>query len=360
MNAVFIVLFFTSGIAIQDGPAPVQLYPQVLLTTPQFYIIKVEDSRTNQKAVAWMYPPAKPRQKPVLQAVDLKGGGLYAIQDFVWQSFPQNKKLRPVLIRLKECKVTESVTVSGRIEGKVALAVSFDLYNADPVELTDYRIDSKYVRTANQLNLPGMMISSSLTAALKYFDTWINNQADHHPKLATEVKVIFKDYQEKAEGDTIYYTQNRPLVWSDFQEKPRGSKYAAVVFPSFGFEEKKEIKKGMINIQLEMKVYMPKSACWVKNGYQNDYTLNHEQRHFDLVKIVAKHFEQKIREARLPVANYDGILNVQFYESFREMNQLQEQYDEETQHGLSTTQQERWNQRIDRELVLLGVKKANS
>ncbi|RYE23778.1 MAG: DUF922 domain-containing protein, partial [Sphingobacteriaceae bacterium] len=91
-------------------------------------------------------------------------------------------------------------------------------------------------------------------------------------------------------------------------------------------------------------------------GYHNDYTLNHEQRHFDLVKIAAKHFEQKLREATLPVTNYDGVLNVQFYESFREMNRLQKQYDAETEHGLNLVQQEIWNKRIDLDLNALGIK----
>ncbi|RYE27085.1 MAG: hypothetical protein EOP45_02335 [Sphingobacteriaceae bacterium] len=348
MYAVFNILILTSVTVIQDKPAPIELYPQPLLTLPQFYIVKVEDNRAEQKAVAWIYPTFKPKQKVVLQTVDLKGGGLNCIQNFVWQSFPQNKKLRPVLIHLQECKVTESVTSPGRIEGKAALAVSFDLYNAnDPIKLTDYRIDSKYTRTENQLNLPGTIISSSLTAALKYFDNWINKQADHHPKLATKVKVVFKDYHEKTEGDTIYYAVNRPLLWSDFQEKPRGGKFAAMVFPSFGFEEKTEIASGIINIQLEMKVYVPKSACWVKDGYHNDYTLNHEQRHFDVAKIITEQFRQQIQKAKINPDTYEAVINMQYLESYRDMNKMQKAYDTETSHGLNRAAQQNWNKRID-------------
>ena len=339
---------------------PIELHPQQLLITPQFYIFKVEDNRLEQKAVAWIYPQYDLKQKPVLQAVDLKGGGLLGIQNFVWQSFPQNKKRRPVLIHLKECKVTESVTGSGRIEGKVSLFLSFDLYNgANPVYLTDYRIDTKYTRANNQLNLPEMMLSSSLVSALKYFDSWMNNQANKNPKLATEVKVTFINHQERTEGDTIYYAVNRPITWSDFQEKARAGKYAAMVFPSFGFEEKSEIVNGIIRVRLEMKVYLPKSACWVKDGYHDDYTLNHEQRHFDLVAIVGKRFEQKIKATKLPIDNFDGLINVKFYESFREMNDLQKQYDNETEHGINKSKQQEWNAYIDKELLNVGIVKSN-
>lgn len=359
-SAVFTILFSSF-----NHPAPVKIEPLVLslqkleITPKEFYINQVTDERPEQKAVAWIYPPTNLnlKQKPNLQAVDLKGGGLNAIQNFMWQSLPQNKKLRPVLVHLKECRVIESLLAPGRVEGKVALSLSFDLItNNDPVYLTDYRIDTEYTRSDTQMNVPASVLSSSLAAALKYLNTWMNSQANDNPKLAREVKVTFKEYQEKPEGDTIYYAVNRPLKWADFQEKAPNSKYAATVFPSFGFEEKSEIANGVIRIRLEMKTYVPKSACWAKESNRDDYALNHEQRHFDVVKIVEKRFEQKIRAAKLPVTNCDGIINFEFYESFREMNHLQDQYDDETQHGLNTFQQEQWNKKIDQDLAALGIK----
>jgi hypothetical protein len=360
--ASFIILFLSSGVAVAPKLAPISLHPQMLAVAPkEFYIAKVVDQRTEQAAVAWVFPLPVIKQKPVLQAVDLQGGGLNAIQNFIWQSFPQNKKLRPVLIKIKECKVVESITAPGRVEGKVALSLSFDLI-ADPVNihLTDYRIDTKYIRPDNQINVVEPALRESLISALKYLNSWMNNQANSNPKLANNVKVIFKDYKEKVEGDTIYYAVNRPLTWNDFQEKPRSGKFAAVVFPSLAFEEKQEVINGEIRLHVNMKIYVPKSACWVKDEARTDYTLNHEQRHFDIVAIVGKRFEQKIKAAKLPVTNYDGIINFEYYESFREMNHLQDQYDDETQHGINTTQQERWNKQIDQDLAALGVKKINS
>lgn len=359
--AVFITLFFASAVT-HIVPEPIELHPQALSIVPkEFYFAQMEDNRPEQKAIAWIYPVTNFPKTPTLQAVDLKGGGLAAIQNFMLQSFPQNKKLRPVLIGLKECKITESIQVPGRIEGKVALALTFSLIGEDVnVYLTDYRINTKYTRSTNQANFAEVMLSNSLNAAIKFFDYWINSQANNNPKLAKDVKVTFKEYQEKLEGDTIYYNINRQLTWQDFQKKPPQSKYAAVVFPSFGFEEKSEIVNGTIVINLEMKTYVPKSACWVKDGSRNDYTLNHEQRHFDVVKIVEKRFQQKVHKAQLPVGNYDGIINVQFYDSFREMNRLQEQYDNETQHCINTVEQERWNKRIDQDLAAVGIRKTNS
>lgn len=356
--AVFSTLLLVSNQPVPVPLTPIVLHPPTLLLTPkEFFIAEIVDERPEKSAVAWVFPPVKTKQKPVLQKVDLQGGGLNAIQNYVWQSMPRDKKLRPILIRLKECKITETQTAPGRIEGKVAFSLSFDLKaGEEQTYLTDYRIDTKYTRPDNQLNIVEPVLRESINSALKYFNNWMNSQADRNPKLAREVKVLFKDYSEKQEGDTIYYAANRPLKWDDFQEKPRNSKYAGSVFPSFGFEEQQEITNGVIKLQFSLKVYVPKSACWVKDNSRDDYTLNHEQRHFDIVEIVAKRFEQKIRSTKLPVNNFDGLINFEFYEFFGEMNSLQEQYDTETQHGINSGQQAQWNRRIDQDLVALGVK----
>ncbi len=338
---------------------PIVLHPQPLSVVPKaFFIAAVLDNRTEKSAIARVYPAPQPKQKPVLQAIDLEGGGTAAMQDFILKSVPRNKSLRPVVIRIKECSLSENLVVPGKVDGRVALFLTFELQNENGnVYLTDYRLDTKYSRSQNQTTIWATVFQQSFIAGLKYFDTWMNQQADHNPNLAKLVKVYISNYHEKPEGDTIYYSPNRPLNWDDFQDKPQAGKYAAVVFPSFGFEEKRDIKNAEIRINLELKVYMPKSACWVKSGSKNSYTLNHEQRHFDLVAIVGKHFEQKIKAVNLPVNNPDGLINVEYYESFREMNRLQKQYDDETAHGINVGKQEEWNAYIDKELVDLGIAK---
>jgi len=363
VGTVFTFLFLVSYKTPVQKLDTIVLQPQALPIVPkEFYIAKVVDERAEKSAVAWIFSLVAPKQKPTLQAVDFKGGSLIAMQDFVFQSLPRDKKLPPIVVRVKECKVTESIVAPGRVEGKVAVALAFDLVNSDEnVHLTDYRLDTRYNRPDNQvINIVEPALRESFSSGLKFFNTWINNQADHNPKLAKAVKVVIQDYHEKPEGDTIYYNVNRPLTWNDFQEKPPGGKYAATVFPSLGFDEKREIESGIIKLHLAIKVYVPKSACWVKDNDRTDYTLNHEQRHFDLVKIVGKHFEQKIRALKIPVTNCDGLINFEYYESFREMNRLQDQYDDETQHGINTFEQERWNKKIDADLAALGVKPKNA
>lgn len=359
--AVFNLFLIVSVAFAQVKTKPVVLSPIVSTVKKSFFVFKLIDNRTEKSTVAKIYPVKNSNQKLNFQTADFKGFNFEDIQKLILKSFPQNKNLTPIVVHLQECKITESLTSLDRVEGKVTLSLSFDLLqDEDLVHLSNYHLDTKYVRMQNQSVLYSKLLQDSFESAFNYLNNWINSEAEYNPILAKNVKVFFKVHHEKAEGDTIYYAVNRALTWNDFQEKPRNSKYAAMVFPSFGFDEHPQVINGEICVQLDMKVYLPKSACWVKSGYQDAYTLNHEQRHFDITAIIAKRFEQKIAALHLPVNNYDGPINVTFYDFFREMDHLQKQYDDETQHGINSVLQEQWNKRIDQELIELGIKSKTS
>ena len=243
------------------------------------------------------------------------------------------------------------------VGGTVKLAVSFDLQQGDGTQhLIDFTGNANYARNLG----PPQDIEPTLrknAGSLKYFNNWINKQAGNDIRLAKSVSVSFTDYNEKPEGDTIYYSVKRPITWNDFQGGVPNSRYAAEVSPVIGYSERVEVKNAIAeSFNLEIKVCLPKSACWVKSGSRDDYTLNHEQRHFDLAKIAAMHFIQKIKSEYLPVSNYDGPINMDYLDAYRQMDTLQTRYDKETTHGLDHFAQEKWNEKIDRELKELGVK----
>ncbi|MGZ3752321.1 MAG: hypothetical protein ACXVAU_13655, partial [Mucilaginibacter sp.] len=79
-------------------------------------------------------------------------------------------------------------------------------------------------------------------------------------------------------------------------------------------------------------------------------------RHFDIAKIVAERFKRKISSINLPPDNYDGDINVEYLETLRELHRMQVQYDKETRHGSDRYGQRQWDEKIDSELKVLGVK----
>ncbi|MGN6637656.1 MAG: hypothetical protein ACTHJ8_02010 [Mucilaginibacter sp.] len=295
---------------------------------------------------------------PLPRLINLKAGTAGAIKHFIAHNLPVDTALHPVVLTIKTFRLAETPAENDNVNGKLTIDFSFGLKRAyGIVHLIEYNGSIEYTRTSKQPADPEPILRHGIESALTYFNKWINKAANGNVLLAKRVKVSFSDYTQKPEGDTIYYSVNRPLTWTDFQEKPRESNFEAEVFTSIGYNERTEVVKGTIDINIELKVELAKSDCWVRGRGADNYALNHEQRHFDIEKIVAERFKHKVMSMHLPVDNYDGPINVEYLETLREATRMQKQYDAETRHGLNTQAQAEWNDKIDKELREYGVKK---
>ncbi len=336
----------TASIILKDEQVPV--------APKEFYIANVVDERDDRSAVAWLLPAASKQNQLKTYPVDLQGGGLITIKQYISRNLPCNKALNPVIINLKKFMVTESALAGGLVQGHIVILMSFNLQQKDTtIHLIDYKGNAVYTRNAGPAQDIEPTLRHTLENGLIYLNTWMNKQAGTNVKLAKGVKLTFTDYKEKTEGDSINYAVNRPLTWDDFKSNIPARRFDAEVFPGIGYDEHREIINGIIHVAIAVKVYLPKSAAWVRDGRRDDYTLNHEQRHFDIAKIVAEHFKQKINAANLTVDNYEGIINFEYLETYREMDSLQKQYDAETRHGDDPAAQNQWNKKIDKELSLI-------
>jgi hypothetical protein len=365
INRLNIVLFSIVGILLFGGfktqqkpNGPIILRDEKLSFTPnEFYIADILDDRPDKSLVASLVYKDEAHGY-TNRPVDLKDGAAAAIKLFIERNLVQNKSLRPVIISIKNLKLEETSLPGGRVSGHLIIDLSFGLQkDYGLVALTEYRTGIRYTRSDASPDMAEPTLRSGIETSLTWFNKWINTVAGNDPRLAKAVRVKLSDYTEKPEGDTIYYAANRPLTWADFQDKPLPGNFEAEVFTSIGYTEKAEVEKGFIILSLAIKVDMPKSDCWVRAGGREDYALNHEQRHFDITKLVAEHFKQKIMAMKLPPDNYDGEINVEYLETLRELNRMQTQYDRETHHGTDHEEQARWNEQIDKELRALGVKK---
>ena len=353
---LIVIVFGSAG--IPSGIEPIPLRPEPLPFTPEeFYIAGIIDERNDKKSVAWLLPEGSLSSAGVNPVpVDLKGGGLNAIEHFVKQSLATNTSLRPVIIRLKECKVTEEPYDAKSVEGSVTVSMAFDLQQGEKtINLTDYEGSTRYVRSSSKHTIVEQALRQTLSSSLQYLNNWMNQEAKHNIKLAKGIKLSFTDYIHNSDDDTVFYEPGRPLNWNDFLAKPRANKFAASVFPNFGYKNNSEVVDGYLNLNITFRVFMLKNISWVRKDARDPYGLNHEQRHFDIVKLVVERFKQKIRNKGLSMEDYDGEIGFLYLESYREMNLLQEQYDSETSHGMNNGAQEKWNKKITEELKLLGV-----
>lgn len=337
----------------------ITLRPEPLSFSPaDYYIASVTDARENPGLGRWFTVSGQPATP-----VDLPGGTAEGIERYIRQNLKQNTKLRAVAIRLRECRINETAR-GNRVEGAFSFAVTFELLqNSDGenlrVKLTDYRTRGQYVRPITQTQVVEQSIRQSLVAALHTFDQYMRKEGKSDSRLATKLIVKLTDYvRNQASSDTVFYSPDRPLTWSDFQAPPRrGSRYAAEVNPNFAYEGRSRVVNGVVELTLTFKTYILKSGSWVTPPALNPYSLNHEQRHFDIAKIVTERFKNKLNPDSLSVEDYNSNVQYQFLESYREMSRMQELYDEETNHGLNVAAQQRWNARIDADLTMYGLRK---
>ncbi len=354
-GCIFIFAAFSN---IQKATGTIILHDEKFGFAPhEFYVADVIDDRTDRTAVAALIV-RNAANLSAIQSADLSGGAAASIKHFLDHNLATNTTSRPIIITIKKFKLTESRSTERQVTGQFTITFSFELQlKYRTVHLTDYSSGIRYTKPDNQPDVAESTLKQGIKGALSWFNSWMDQQAGSNVLLAKGVKVKFTDFTEKPEGDTIYYAANRPLTWDDFKEKPRESRFEAEIFTSIGYTEQTEVANSIINITIALKVEVPKSDCWVKDKNLDAYTLNHEQRHFDIEKLVSEHFKQKILAMDLPVDNFDGPINVEYLETLREANRLQKQYDTETRHGTDRQAQEQWNEKIDRELKTYGVKK---
>lgn len=341
--------------AAQPKPFVIQLpQPQTAIKPTTYYIDDVVDARTDKFIIGKLIPAGN------------TGGGVKLIdaacsttdiKQFVLKSVNNDQHLRPIIITLHNLSVNEQLS-NGTVKGEIRTALSFGLKrDYDTIKLTDYSTVTRFQHPQGRPQNVGALLAGTINDGLAYFSDWMAGQANHNIKLAKAVEIVFEDYQDKKDGDTIYYNARRPLTWADFKGRPSGnSNHLAEVFSSIGYDEHAEVKAGIVKVTINLKTWLAKSACWVSDGVTGSYELNHEQRHFDLTRIVAENFKKRLDAIRMSPQNFEGEINVAYLDCLREMNDLQKRYDDETSHSRNRQKQQEWNKYIDDQLSAAGIK----
>jgi hypothetical protein len=312
-----------------------------------YQITEVIDMRVNKNQIG-----------EVFQINDKKGNVLFknsldqsALDFYTKNVKPYQQEVQKIQARIFEFTLTESKASGNNVyNGDIQLIIGFfKLGNFEPVHLVDYSGSVQYRRSANRLEMIESLVNRIFRSGLEYFDTWIKMQVMDNKHLAQGVRLEIIDKPKWSHKDTVYYSTERPLIWDDFRDRPNSrSRFNASIFTSFSIQGKSLVESGTIVQTIEIDVYMLPDQSWVRNP--SDYALNHEQRHFDVVRIVADRLVYQLRNLTLDPDWYEATINDAYLNAYREMNRLQEIYDKQTRHGMDTVEQERWNHMLDQAL----------
>jgi predicted restriction endonuclease len=151
-----------------------------------------------------------------------------------------------------------------------------------------------------------------------------------------------------AGNDTIYFLPGRKLVWENFTGIPVvQSRASAITTSGFGYEANIEYSDDAGALQIKLYCFFNKKSSWVKAGKKTRYILEHEQKHFDITYIGACSFLNELSKMKLTTRNYNAELEKVYRKCYREMQAMQDAYDNETKNGQLEDIQSQWNARID-------------
>lgn len=190
------------------------------------------------------------------------------------------------------------------------------------------------------------LYSRSLKNILLFFISvfWISSVAAQE----MTVQVILTDALQ--ERNEVPYT--RPMLsWDDFNGKPdHRSEWTAMTYSGIKlrYEYKHQNKQHSVKVMLYP--YMDKARSWYKEEGHNDYTLAHEQRHFDITMLITHQLAEELRQAHYSTKNFAQQINNIHEQYLEKLRQMQDDYDKETNHGIHKVKQGVWNRKIAREL----------
>jgi hypothetical protein len=310
-----------------------------------FSIDAIEDARLQRDNIGNVYISAT-QKEPIL----LKGGTVAATKKLFSQAFLVKKPtFISISYKILELKISESKLPNGNVSGQMMLRVAFNrISKKDTVLLTETTTSTTFLRSDNQMpeGRYEPILTSLFMKSLEYFDKWLTLNEGRHEALIKGIKIIFLPDADKNDNDTIYY-ETRKVNWDDFRGKPTNSVYGAAIFANFAYSATFRIVDSYIEARIQAKTYMVRGMSWVTPASYSDYALAHEQLHFDIAKLVTERFKKKITkmEADL-VIDLNSMIQYEYLESYREMNQLQKQYDGETQHSINKRMQAEWEIKV--------------
>lgn len=142
----------------------------------------------------------------------------------------------------------------------------------------------------------------------------------------------------------------KALSWSDYKGKvPEKDQQVAARTCT---EMELEITEYGPKYHYAVRAYFLPDSSFVRTP--NDDILLHEQTHFDIAHVAAMRCTKRLAKFKYEENGIQKQVGDIYRVAFHEMEKLQEQFDEESQHGLNAKIEKAWEDRIQQQLKYFG------
>lgn len=146
-----------------------------------------------------------------------------------------------------------------------------------------------------------------------------------------------------SQEEEIRWSQKSVLSFSDFKGKvPENTPWAALTASYIYFTY--STSNGSIS-NIHVYASFKKHESWMKTARED--VLAHEQLHFAITEYFARKLYHDSQQLRTERGNVAAAASSLFKAINQECDDMQETYDEETDHGIKPESQEKWKKRIE-------------
>jgi len=152
-------------------------------------------------------------------------------------------------------------------------------------------------------------------------------------------------FTQSKEEELLDWSASRRLTWNDYKASPDPESDAAASTTSVLAIEY-NISSSSFGYKIESR--FSKTRSW--GLYKTDYILSHEQGHFDIAEIFARKLNKKMSEYKFNKRTYQQDLNKIYNDILDEKEEMQNEYDKETNHSINKEKQKEWLKKIKEKL----------
>lgn len=146
---------------------------------------------------------------------------------------------------------------------------------------------------------------------------------------------------------------SRKLTWNDFKGPiPPDALPAATTASGISYEYSANLIHHEVQLDFKVTAFFYPEESWYKPDVCDANILQHEQLHFDISEVFARRMREKLRTTAF-TENVKAEIREIYKTTLRELSDLQDVYDWETDFSRNKGAQQRWNARIKEALERL-------
>jgi len=158
------------------------------------------------------------------------------------------------------------------------------------------------------------------------------------------------------EKNRIYWNTTRKLIWEDYKGIPDTNLPMQALT---SYHVTYSCSPGKNTLTFIVDAYFSQNDSWVTTGKGTPKLLKHEQLHFDLAELCARKIRKDFSTAKFTRTDLKSQVNAIWNKDFNELNNLQELYDNETDHSKVDSAQAAWEKKVPAAIKELDAYKSN-